>query len=133
MATDSPLTAERLEEVYTAFNEGDFDTVVNAMAEDIEWVEPAGELHAGTYHGPEEVMENVFAPTSDDFDSFGLDIHRIIEDGDMLVAEGVYEVTSNAGTDYEIPFVHVWRTQDGLLTEQRNYTDTVLMREAAGT
>ncbi|GAA0197500.1 hypothetical protein ACFFQF_20750 [Haladaptatus pallidirubidus] len=36
---------ERVQRVYDAFNEGDIDTPMATMAEEIEWIEPEGDIY----------------------------------------------------------------------------------------
>lgn len=112
---------------YAAFAEGDIETVLGRMADDIEWTEPKGNpAFAGTYHGPEEVLKNVFEPALQDFAEFSLELDRTIDGGDTVVVLGSFHVTTEAGKTFESPFAHVWDLEDGQLTKLTNYTDTAL-------
>lgn len=132
MATSQKLTVERMEELYDAFNRGEIGPVVAAMADDITWFEPEGEPHAGTYHGSEEILENVLGMIPQQAEAFTADPIRFIADGELFVVGGTYAVTSKSGEDYEIPFAHVWRQEAGRLSEFRDYSDTHVHREAFG-
>lgn len=129
MATKHSRTVEELEQLYTAFNQGDIETVVNAMTDDITWIEAEGEPYGGTYRGPNEVLQ-MFKRIPEDFDHYAVTPSRFIVKDDMVVVEGSSDVTSKDEVDYEIPFAHVWRLDGDKIQEFRQYTDTVLLQEA---
>jgi uncharacterized protein len=61
-----------VKDVYGAFGRGDVATVLGAMDERIEWYEAEGNpWHPGhAFVGPQQVLENVFAPIAQDFEAF---------------------------------------------------------------
>lgn len=130
MAATKSKNVERLDQLYVAFNQGDIEPVLAAMADDITWFEPEGEPHAGTYHGADEIVQNVLGQIPEQVDAFAATPNRFIDGGDHVVVEGVYDVTSKSGMDYEIPFAHVWRLDGDELKEFRDYSDTHVYREA---
>ena len=131
MATKHSQTVEALEQLYTAFNQGEIETVANAMADDITWVEAEGAPYGGTYHGPKAVLQ-LFERIPEDFDHYAVIPSRFVVEDDMVVVEGSSDVTSTDGVDYEIPFAHVWRRDGDTLQAFRQYTDTVALQEAFG-
>jgi ketosteroid isomerase-like protein len=72
----------------------------------------------------------MFERIPEDFARFAVTPSRYVVEDDVVVVEGVSDVTSQDGTDYEIPFVHVWRLHGDELEAFRQYTDTVLLQEA---
>lgn len=78
------------------------------------------------------MLHNVLGKIPQQVDDFTATPNRIIDGGDTLVVEGIYHVTSKSGEDYEIPFAHVWRHEDGYLYEFRDYSDTHVYRKAFG-
>jgi ketosteroid isomerase-like protein len=121
---------ELVERVYNAFNEGDIDTPMATMAEDIEWVEPEGDIYGGTYHGPEEVLENVFTPCLEDFEDFQVDTDEFIDGGDTIVVLGTFHgMHRTSGKSLAVPFAHVCELEDGRMTRFIDYLDTVLWQE----
>ena len=74
-----------LQDGYNAFNEGDFESVLALMDENIEWIEPEGLPFGGSHHGPEAVAENVFGPVMEPFESLELDVDRFIDGSDTIV------------------------------------------------
>lgn len=51
---------EIIEQAYASFGAGDIPAALAAFADDIQWVEPDGLPYAGTYVGPQAVLEGVF-------------------------------------------------------------------------
>lgn len=126
-ATDN---VELVRGLYDAFNQGDLDTVLVGMADDITWTEPEGDsLFGGTYRTPDEVRTNVFLPAVEEYDDFTVTPKRFIDGGDSVVVEGVFAGTSKAGKPFEIPFAHVNEVQNGKLTRFTNYEDTALSQQ----
>ncbi|RBI62354.1 hypothetical protein DMJ13_10800 [halophilic archaeon] len=126
-ATDN---VELVRGIYDRFNQGDLDTVLEKMADDVTWVEPEGDpLFGGTYHSPEEVRTNVFVPANEEYDDFTVTPERFIDGGATVVVEGKFTGTSKAGTSFELPFAHVCDVQDGKITHFTNYEDTALSQQ----
>ena len=116
---------------YAAFNDGDIDAVLGAMADDIEWTEPEGTSYSGTYRSPEAVLENVFGPTMEDFEEFRVDADRFIDGGDTVVVLGSFRGKGRkSGERFDIPFAHVYELEDGRMTRLVNYTNTLLWQQA---
>ena len=130
MANKQPSNVESLEQMYAAFNRGDIEAVLNEWTDDITWIELEGEPAAGTHHGPDEVLENVFGTIPDTLDRFEAAPDRFIDSGDTVVVEGQFMITTESERDYEIPFAHVCELRDGKLQQFTNYTDTVVMQQA---
>lgn len=121
---------ELVEGLYDAFARGDVEQVVSAFDEDIEWVEAEGGPYGGTYHGPGEVVPNVFVPLGEDWSEFVIDPDRFVDGGDTIVALGTYEGThGETGVRFEAPVAHVWDLDDGAVTRFQQYVDTVLLQE----
>ncbi|WP_458208535.1 nuclear transport factor 2 family protein [Haladaptatus sp. NG-SE-30] len=121
---------ELVQDVYNAFNEGDLDTPMATMAEDIEWIEPKGDIYGGTYHGPEGVLENVFVPCLEDFEDFTVDADEFIDGGDTIVVLGTFHgMHRTTGKHLDVPFAHVCELEDGRMTRFIDHLDTVLWNE----
>lgn len=125
MATTEKGNVEIVEGLYDAFNQGDIETVVAGFADDITWIEPEGSpIASGTFHGPDAVLENVFASLDELFESFEVSVDRLIDGGDAIVMEGAHRGTTSDGDVVEVPAVHVSDMQDGKLQQFANYEDT---------
>lgn len=130
MAATQKTNVEITEQLYTAFNQGDIETVLDGMAADVTWIEPEGsEVFGGEYHSPESVLEHVFAPANEEYDQFEVHPNRFIDGGDTVVVEGVFKIAITAGNDFDIPFVHVADLKDGKIQQFRNYADTALFNQ----
>lgn len=130
MAATQKTNVEITEQIYTAFNQGDIETVLDGMAADVTWIEPEGsEVSSGEYHSPESVLEHVFAPTNEEYDQFEVRPNRFIDGGDTVVVEGVFKIAITAGNDFDIPFAHVVDLKDGKIQQFRNYADTAVFNQ----
>lgn len=112
---------------YAAFAEGDIEAVLATFDADITWVEAEGGPYGGVYHGPDEVVENVFVPLNQEWDIFRVEPERFIDGGDTIVTTGTYSGTYSAtGDSFEAPFAHVWELKDDHVVRFQQYIDTVL-------
>jgi len=128
MTRTTATTAEWVRSLYEASARGDLDTVVAAMADDIEWSEAEGNpWYLGhPFVGPQQVIEGVLAKLGTEYEDFRIDVHRLLADGDTVVALGRYHATSHraTGKPLDAQFVHVWDVRDGKLVRFQQYTDT---------
>ena len=132
MATQQQDNADALREGYKAFNERDFEAVMELFDETIEWIEPEGSRYRGTYHGPEEVG-SMFERLLSDIDDFAVEPDRILEAGQTVVALGHHRGTVvETGETLTVPFAHVWDMEDGRATGFQHYTDTAQFEKAFG-
>lgn len=133
MATTASRSDEAIaREMYEAFNRGDIDTVLENMADDVEWIEPEGAVDGGTYRGPRSIATELFEPVEGLFESFTVDVDRYLAGGDCTVVVGHFRGVTTAGDSFDIPCVHLVEFEDGKMTRFQNYADTVLWNEAVG-
>jgi ketosteroid isomerase-like protein len=125
MAAVQQSNVEIVQGLYEAFNEQDIDGALGPMADDIEWVEPEGFFIGGTYHSPDEVLENVFQPSLEEYDEFAVEPDQYLDAGDTVVVLGTFRATSESDERTESRFAHVYELHDGHITRFENYTDTV--------
>ncbi|MGY1709177.1 nuclear transport factor 2 family protein [Geodermatophilus sp. SYSU D00758] len=127
---------DTMQALYEAFGRGEVETVVAGMTEDVEWHEAESHpRHPGrAFTGPQEVVENVFAPLAADFEDFRVNPRRFLGDGDTVVVEGRYTATRGTATGLplDIPFAHVWDLRDGRIARFQQYTDTRRLAEVMG-
>ncbi len=118
---------------YDAFAVGDMDGVHGLLAPDLVWYEAESLPYGGVYHGPESVMENIFAAIGQDWSDYAAEPLRYIDGGDHVVVLGEYRgIHNESGGRLKVPFVHIWRMQDGQLVEFHQFTDTAAWISAAG-
>lgn len=116
---------------YEAFAKGDVPGVLGILSPDIAWTEAAGFPYAGTYIGPNAVLEGVFMRLGTEWEGFSAVPAELIDGGDTVVALGKYSGTYRAtGKSFEADFAHVWKLQDGKAVSFVQYTDTLFVDRA---
>ena len=77
MATNKEI----VENAYASFATGDVPAALGAMADDIQWTEADGFPLAGTYVGPQAVLEGVFMRLGEIGDDFAVVPEQFVADG----------------------------------------------------
>lgn len=133
MGSPGETNVELVERLYEAFDRGDVEAVVGAMAEDVVWTAPEGDPYGGTHRGPAAIKANVLGPLARDAESLGVAPERLVACGDTVVVEGTVHITATWGKQFEVPFVHVVDVDDGEVVRCRAHLDTHLVRRALAT
>jgi uncharacterized protein len=121
---------EFIEGAYAAFARGDVPAALGAMADDITWVEADGFPLAGTYVGPQAVLEGVFMRLGEIGDDFAVVPEQFVADGDTVVALGNYTWKhKSSGEPAVVRMVHVWTVDSGKAVAFQQHTDTLKVRE----
>lgn len=121
---------EIIQELYQSFASGDVEAVTAAFADDIAWTEADGFPLAGTYIGPQAVVENVFMRLSEFSDNWGVTVKRYIADGDTVVADGKYTWNhKETGEPCAVRMAHVWTLAGGKAISFLQHVDTAKVRE----
>ncbi len=117
--------------LYASFAKGDVPAVLGALDPKVEWREADGFPYAGTYKGPDAVLQGVFMPLGTDWDGFTVIPDEIVASGDRVIAMGHYAGKYKAtGKSFRTPFAHAWRLSDGKVVNFQQYTDTAVVQEA---
>ena len=126
MATNKDI----VEGVYASFAKGDVPAVLGAMADDIQWAEADGFPLAGTYVGPQAVLEGVFMRLGEVGDEWTVVPDQFVVDGDTVVALGSYTWKhKESGAPAAVKMAHVWTVENGKLATFQQHVDTVRVRE----
>jgi ketosteroid isomerase-like protein len=116
--------------LYESFASGDVAAVTAAFADDISWTEADGFPLAGTYIGPQAVVENVFMRLGEFSENWGVVVGRLVADGDTVVADGKYTWNhKKSGAPCEVRMAHVWKLADGKAISFLQHVDTARVRE----
>ena len=116
---------------YAASARQDMAAMMADVAPDVQWTEMAGFPCAGTWVGPEQVIENVFKALGATWSSYRFELQELIDGGDRVVALGTYHGTyGNTGKSMQARVAHVWRLQDGKIVRFEQFTDTLLVARA---
>ena len=126
-----PMTnKDIIQGLYDSFAAGDVPAVTSGFADDIAWTEADGFPLAGTYIGPQSVVENVFMRLGEFSENWGVVVERLIADGDTVVADGKYTWNhKTSGEPCEVRMAHLWTLADGKATAFLQHVDTLRVRE----
>ena len=116
---------------YDANDRRDLDGMLADIAEDCRWTEMDGFPCAGTYVGPQAIVENVFAALGSAWDDYTFTLQRLLDAGDDVVAIGNYTARCKAtGKAMNVRVVHDWCVADGKIRRFEQFTDTLRVAEA---
>jgi ketosteroid isomerase-like protein len=126
MGTNKEIVAA----MYASFSTGDVPAVLGIMADGIEWTEADGFPLAGTFVGPQAVLENVFMRLGEIGNGFTAIPDQLVAEGDTVVALGRYQWKhSTSGDPAEVKMVHVLKLADGKVTHFQQHVDTARVHE----
>jgi len=111
-------------------SDGDIPAALGAFADDIQWTEPDGHPLAGTYVGPQGVLEGVFMRLGEIGNDFAVVPEQLVADGDTVVALG--KTTWNrksSGEPATVKMAHVWTFNGGKAVTFQQHIDTGRVRE----
>lgn len=121
---------EIIQGLYDSFASGDVAAVTAAFDENITWTEADGFPLAGTYVGPQAVVENVFMRLGEFSDNWAAVVDRLVADADTVVADGKYTWNhKKSGEPCEARMAHIWTLADGKVTAFLQHVDTAKVRE----
>jgi ketosteroid isomerase-like protein len=112
---------------YDAFKSGDIPSLLNLLAENVEWIQPGPPetiATAGERHGPEQVAQ-YFALVNETFNVEQFEPQEFIAQGEKVVVLGHYRRRVKAtGKLDESEWVHVFTVRGGKIEKHRAYADT---------
>jgi uncharacterized protein (TIGR02246 family) len=110
-----------------ALQRGDLDAVRAAFAPDATWTLRGAAPVAGTWTGPDEILDGFLAQilaTLDPDVPVTQTLHRIIADGDHAVAEWTSQARARSGEPYRNDNAVVFHVVGGRVQDVTEYTDT---------
>ena len=117
-----------LRALYDAFAVGDVPAVLAVLDAN---TEAEGFPYAGTYRGPDAVVQGVFMRLGTEWDGYSVVPSDFVDGGEKVVALGMYSGTYKAtGKAFRAPFAHVWQFRNGKAVRFQQFTDTVVVQEA---
>ena len=121
--------------LFAAFGRGDLESVLNALAEDVEWTAagPSAIAHAGTYRGLDEVARFFQAVSGSlEFDEF--EPQEFLVQGESVVVLGREQGrVRSMGREFENPWAMAFRLHGGKVARFRLYEDTAALAAASAT
>jgi ketosteroid isomerase-like protein len=122
---------EKVEEIYRAFGKRDLQAIIMLMANDVEIRQSAELPWGGCYRGHDGV-NSFLAQLSENLEN-RLTLEGVIDAGEQVVVSGrTSGKARSTGLEFDIPFVHVWTVQEGLITRFEPYIDNATMLVALG-
>jgi uncharacterized protein len=122
---------ETVRSLYDALARGEVQAALAVLAPDVSWIEAEGFPYAGTYSGPDGVLNGVFLRLASEWDGFSAVPHEFVVQGDTVVSLGQYGGTYKmTGKRFSAPFAHVWNLRNGKVVRFRQYTDTAVVQDA---
>ena len=129
MSTEETRTV--VADYVAALQRGDIDALRASFAPKATWTIRGDIPVAGTWTGPEEILDGFLAKvvaTLDPDAPVTQDLHRIIADGDYAVAEWTSHAHARNGTAYDNDYAVVFRVAEGRIDAVTEYCDTSYMK-----
>ena len=125
--------ADTIKQGFDSFNSGDIEGLKAVWSDDVRWEgSGAEELPGGGVHeGKQEVLQ-MAGRIAEQWESFKAAPDEFIEDGETVVVLGRLEGRTKQGEDVKVPFVHVWRMEDGKGKRVQAITDSLRLGQALG-
>ena len=129
--SNKPSNLDIVRAHYTASAAGDIDAMMVNVSAQVRWTEMAGFPCAGTWVGPQAVIDNVFAVLGKEWENYRFELQTLIYGGENIVGVGTYRGVYRAtGKEVQARVTHVWTLQDGMVVAFEQFTDTLLVRQA---
>jgi len=127
--------ADVVKHIYERVSHGDFQTLLDSLAPDMQWKE-APNIPYDPGHvivGPEALQRLVFDRIDADFETFDVEVRRIVDGGPVVLVEGRYLGMTGSGTKLDAMMAHVWEfgSEDKVIDFQQ-YSDTWQWRRVLG-
>ena len=118
---------------YTASARQDVQSMMADVAPDVQWTEMAGFPCAGTWVGPEQIVEHVFKVLSSEWTNYRFELSELIDAGDCVIGVGLYSgIYKKKGKSMQARVAHIWRLKEGKIVQFEQFTDTLLAAQAMG-
>lgn len=102
-----------------------------SLADDVVWTEAAGFPYAGTYHGPQAIIDNVFQRLTNEWIDYQAKVHTYLSEGDHVAAFGVYSgIYRKTGIAMKATFAHLYRLKEGKIISMEQYVDSATVVRA---
>jgi ketosteroid isomerase-like protein len=124
---------ERVREVMSSMSRGQVGPLFDVMAENVRWRWMGVNQWSRTFEGKRLVVETLFGGAWETLSpSSSIAVRGIYGDGDFVVVEHSGRNELADGRRYDNNYCWVFRFQDGLIQEVREYMDTQLVTETFG-
>jgi ketosteroid isomerase-like protein len=115
-----------IKDLYDAFGRGDVPTILNMLAEDVDWYDPGppAVTHAGRYRGRNDVMR-FFTRLGESVVVEAFQPTEFIAKGDRVIVLGSLRgKVKQTGLVYDNEWAMSWTLRDGRVTKWQIFEDT---------
>src|SRR5687768_2820123 len=106
-----------VERYFAAFNQADPDQILSVLADDVVWDIPRTHLGAGHVTGKDGFVSEAQKAPKGTVST----ITRLVEEGDVVVAEGTVSTTTPDGAPFTLLFCDVFHLRDARITRLTSY------------
>lgn len=124
---------EFVQRMYDAFSRGDIQTIMDHLAEDVEWIAegPSSVAYFGKMKGPAEVQSKFFGGLAGTQEDMKLTITDFVAQGDKVATFGRYSARVKAtGKRFDAFVGHLFVVRDDKVTRFLNLGDTAAVAAA---
>lgn len=116
---------------YAASAKTDIEGMMRDVAADVRWTEMQGFPCAGTWHGPQQVVDNVFKVLAKDWINYRFELEQLIDAGETVIGIGNYLAQHRqSGKALDARVAHVWKVARQKIIAFEQFTDTLLVTKA---
>lgn len=121
-----------LAKTYTLAGQGRLDEFAGYLADDIVWTESVGFPYAGTYIGPQAVIDNVHKRLGTEWIDYKAEPDTYTFNGNQVMVYGHYSGTyKKTGNYFKTAFVHFYTfNKEGKVSHFEQIVDSVPVRQA---
>lgn len=124
---------ERTQDIMNSLSQGRVRPLFDAMAEDVTWRWMGTRQWSRTFEGKQNVVDTLFGGAWETLSpSSSVEVHGIHGDGDFVVVEHSGRNELADGRRYDNNYCWIFRFQNGIIHEVREYMDTLLVTETFG-
>jgi ketosteroid isomerase-like protein len=125
---------DTLRQGYEAFASGDVEGALAPLSDNIEWQGPNSErVPGGGVHRGKDEVQQLWQELASAFDNLRIEPDEFLEGNETVTVLGNTSATARStGADFQVPFVHVWRFENGTPTRVQTLTDTAVIADALG-
>ena len=122
-----------MQRIFAELSSGNSRPFLESLADDVRWIVAGTTRWSGTFEGKQTVLNDLLGPLQSQFATqYTSDAHRLIAEGEHVVAEARGHATTKAGRQFDNTYCYVFRLADGKVKELTEYCDTHLVAEVLG-
>ena len=118
-----------LEQGYDAYGRGDIEAAMENWQDDVRWEgSNSSRIPGSGVHEGKQAIAGALQETASAYDEFTVHPDEFVEDGETVVVLG-HSHLSKGGRSEQVPFVHIFRFDEGKVERIQILTDTAVAAE----